>query len=224
MRYQPNAGRHLLRKFFNKCWSQNEVPDIWHSSQVVCIFKKGSPEICENYRPISLLCVSYKIFASILLSRLKNAGAEEIIFPTQFGFRAKYGTREALFAARRMLEQVLEDKSSSAIFLALDWAQALDCICPPRLLVALKRFGIPDNFVRMVMVVYENRKFCVKEAGSISEAANQNNGILQGCPLSSFLFSILMSVLIMDAQNELKLCYGVELSTQVHMNELLYTL
>ena len=53
------------------------MPSSWHTASVTAHFKKGSPELCENYRPISLLQVAYKVYAMILLERLKAAGAEE---------------------------------------------------------------------------------------------------------------------------------------------------
>ena len=51
----------------NKAWKEGSVPTSWHEATVAAIFKKGDPACCENYRPISLLAVGYKIFAAILL-------------------------------------------------------------------------------------------------------------------------------------------------------------
>ena len=59
----------------------------------------------KNYRPISLLAVSYKMFAAMLLSRLREAGAENRIWSTQFGFKRGSGTRDALFVSRRLIEE-----------------------------------------------------------------------------------------------------------------------
>ena len=80
----------------NKAWEEGSVPTSWHEATVAAIFKKGDPACCENYRPISLLAVGYKIFAAILLRRLKDAGAEDRIWPTQFGFRSGCGCADAL--------------------------------------------------------------------------------------------------------------------------------
>ena len=46
----------------------------------------------------------------ILLSRLKAGGAEDFIWPTQFGFKSGRGTWDAIFVALRMLEQAWAKK------------------------------------------------------------------------------------------------------------------
>jgi len=158
--------------------------------------------MCENYRPISLQCVIYKTFASILLKRLKLGGAEEQIWKTQFGFKSRCGTREALFVTRQVIEDIFESKNGHGIFLALDWAKAFDTISVEGLLVSLQRFGVPAPFVAMVKGIYSNRCFKVRDSGHTSSTHPQHFGIIQGCPLSPFLFSILMTVLIYDAKSK----------------------
>ena len=56
----------------SKFWTDGNVPTDWHEAVVTAIFEKGDASKCEKYRPISLLPVGYKIFASILLQRLKD--------------------------------------------------------------------------------------------------------------------------------------------------------
>ena len=69
-----------------------------------------NPADCNNYRPISLLQIGYKIYAQILLTRLQEAGAENRLWNTQFGFRKGRGTTDALFAARRAIESARATK------------------------------------------------------------------------------------------------------------------
>ena len=90
--------------------------------------KKGIPLVVEIRGPISLLAVGYKIFAAILLRRLKDAGAEDRIWPTQFGFRSGCGCADALFIARRKVENAWAQKNGNLLILALDWAKAFDSI------------------------------------------------------------------------------------------------
>ena len=62
------------------------------------------------------------------------------------------------------------------------------------LLTALRRFGVPEPFSQMVQNIYQNRTFLVQDAGARSRLHPQNAGVCQGCPLSPFLFVIVMTV------------------------------
>ena len=59
------------------CWETRTTPSSWHISEVITVFKKGSPTDYNNYKPISLVSVLYKVYATILLNRLKAAGADK---------------------------------------------------------------------------------------------------------------------------------------------------
>ena len=93
-----------LLNFCNKIWTSEVIPTDWHRAKVACLFKKGDPACPDNYRPISLLQIGYKIFSSMLLYRLKCAGVEQKIWQTQFGFRSGCGTSDAVFICRRLIE------------------------------------------------------------------------------------------------------------------------
>ena len=63
--------------FANECWSARRVPAEWHTAFVIAVHKKGRTDVCENYRPISLLNIGYKVFASLTHARLTAGGVEE---------------------------------------------------------------------------------------------------------------------------------------------------
>ena len=216
----PWALREIL-DFCNLCWRTKTVPDSWHNARVRMIFKKGDPAQRDNYRPISVLNLGYKVFAALLLQRLKHGGADQHISPTQFGFKTGHGTTDALFVVRRLLERVWNSKDETLLLLALDWAKAFDAISPACLLKSLSRFGLPNAFVEMIGAIYSSRTFFVSECGTASETCEQRFGISQGCPLSPYLFIMLMSVLITDAQGKLRTDHGVVLPPDA-FNELLY--
>ena len=50
----------------------------------------------------------------------------------------------------------------------------------------------------MINGIYADRTFFVRNASHDSTTRPQESGIIQGCPLSPFLFSIAMTVLIED--------------------------
>ena len=161
--------------------------------------KKGSVELCDNYRPISLVCVIYKLFASLLLRRLKEAGAEQRLSTTQFGFRSGCGTNDAIFAVRRHIDLALAQRYGRRGIVALDWKKAFDSVNVEALLTALQRFGFPSKLVRIIEHVYSDRRFRVMDGQQFSTERAQLSGISQGCPLSPFLFVVLMSVVVHDS-------------------------
>ena len=132
---------------------------------MVMLFKKGDPALCSNYRPISLLAIGYKILASILLQRLKSAGAENRIWHTQYGFKSNASIIDVLFITRQILDTIWAEKDSQIIFATLDWSKAFDSIAPQCLRNALLRFGLPEKFVNMVSSIYHRRRFCVSDFG-----------------------------------------------------------
>ena len=192
-----------LVKLCNKCWEMQDLPADWHSAIVAMLYKKGDPALCENYRPICLLCSGYKIFAQILLNRLKDAGAENALWPIQFGFRSNCGTNDALFVARRAMETAEAQRNGRLHVLALDWKKAFDSVSPDGLVAALRRFGVPPRFVDAVAGIYQRRVFQVRDGDKVSAKKPQAFGICQGCPLSPMLFSIVMTIVLIDARRAL---------------------
>ena len=175
------------------------MPVDWGLSFVAALHKKGRVDDCSNYRPISLICTVHKVYTSLILARILRSGAEARLTQSQFGFRKHRGTNDAIFAARRHLELAWAHRIGGLAMLALDWRQAFDSINTECLLVALHRFGLPDKVVEVIRGLYANRRFQVKNGNSFSQERQQRSGISQGCPLSPFLFVMMMTVLLEDA-------------------------
>ena len=206
----------------NQIWQSAEIPTSWHIAKIACLYKKGDPAMPDNYRPISLLPIGYKIFSSLLLQRLKDAGAEHRIQESQYGFKSGTGTRDAIFFVRRLLDACATGKNQQLMLLALDWAKAFDSVSPAALAKALSRFGVPNHFVTVVEAIYKDRQFFVSDSFSQSAKHPQMFGISQGCPLSPFLFVIMMTVLMNDAKHDLVTSHGAELAQDIVCHECLY--
>ena len=84
--------------------------------------------------------------------------------------------------------------------LALDWRRAFDSIAPERLLMALRRFGLNREMLDAIADIYATRSFQVREDGNLPSEWKQRAGISQGCPLSPFLFGMVMTILMEDAR------------------------
>jgi hypothetical protein len=121
-------GQSWLLRFCNVAWQRGVCPQSWHLQEVPLIYKKGDLADCGNYHPIFLLNAACKIFAMIVLRRLLGAGADELLWTSQFGFRRCRSTEDALHCARRAIEEAWAHRGGKVHLLALDWAKALDSI------------------------------------------------------------------------------------------------
>ena len=194
-----------ITDFANICWVTKRTPVEWHTALVTAIHKKGRTDACENYRPISLLNIGYKVFAALLHSRLVSGGAEERLTQSQYGFRSGYSTQDAIFVLRRKIEAARAQRNGRLSALALDWKMAFDSVDPAAMIVGLRRFGLPEHFLDVIKSIYAERSFKVRDCGYTSASRPQAAGISQGCPLSPLLFVVIMSVVMQDALGQLQL-------------------
>ena len=149
----------------NVCWQSKSIPEAWKHSTVVTLFKKGDTSLPSNYRPISLLVVAYKILAALLLDRLRSGGVESRLHQSQYGFRPKRSIGDALYLARRLIDAAVEDPNGTLYMVMLDWSKAFDRIKQHSLIIALRRFGLPEPMLQMIAAIYDHRNFCVRNAG-----------------------------------------------------------
>ncbi|CAK0832118.1 unnamed protein product [Prorocentrum cordatum] len=161
---------------------------------VVLLFKnKGSAANLDNYRPISLLNSFYKLIAGVLKVRIAKK-VDHLLQPTQFGFRARRSTSQALKIVRQMVHQGASTRNykqgSPLYLLFLDWEKAFGRVTHEALLSALERMQLPATIVNVVKALYRNPTFQVGMDNYESKWHRQDAGIRQGCPLSPYLFLI----------------------------------
>ena len=98
-----NETREIVRQIFNEISMQNEfTPEAWKKVKKV-IHIKGDVEDVGNYRPICSLPALYKLFTTILYSRLYPR-LDQIQAKDQAAFRSSYQTTDHL-ATYRMIDQ-----------------------------------------------------------------------------------------------------------------------
>ena len=87
--------KSFLEFLFNICFENGVLPTAWKASYVKTLYKgKGSKTDANSYRGISLLSCLYKIYTGIIYKRLQ-VWADEILPPSQFGFRKGKSTIDA---------------------------------------------------------------------------------------------------------------------------------
>ncbi|GFR70622.1 endonuclease-reverse transcriptase, partial [Elysia marginata] len=82
-----------LTKCFNEILKTGKIPTSWEEAKIIVIYKKGDPGDIKNYRPISLLSHSYKLFTRLLQTRMERI-LDENQPREQAGFRKGYSTTD----------------------------------------------------------------------------------------------------------------------------------
>jgi hypothetical protein len=95
-----------------------------------------------------------------------------------------------------------EEKNMEGLIAFLDFEKAFDSIDWRVLDDALKSFNIGQGFRNWVKRVYMNTTSCVTNCGYSSENFNITRGVRQGCPLSAYLFIVVVEILAIKIRKD----------------------
>ena len=88
---------HILTLLFKASLHQQSLPDIWKHANISPVYKKGDKTNPPNYRPVSLTCISCKLFELIFCNNLnQHLKRNNILYPLQHGFREKHNCETQL--------------------------------------------------------------------------------------------------------------------------------
>ena len=119
------------------------------------IFKKGDSEEPSNYRPISITPALSKIFEKIMRDQFTAyLNKHNILSATQFGFRAKFSSADALLHATEKIRSKINDDDYVAAAI-LDLSKAFDSISHSIVLNKLRELNLDNHAVSMIEVFFE---------------------------------------------------------------------
>ena len=117
-----------LKHIFQLSFEQHTIPQQFKFAKIIPIFKSGSRELVDNYRPISLLCSFSKILEKIVCNRLSNyLESNTLMCNQQFGFRRHHSTIHPLTLFLNKISETL-NKKEHAIAIFCDLRKAFDTI------------------------------------------------------------------------------------------------
>ena len=111
----------IVCQMLQKLRDMQQAPEDWNTR-----LKKGDLGICGNWRGITLLSFTSKVFCRIMLNRITVA-VEEHIHKEQAGFRKGRSCTEYIFLLRQILEQTAEWNSVHCIPF-VDFEKAFDSL------------------------------------------------------------------------------------------------
>ena len=178
-----------LQKTFNETLINNQkIPKTWNQAIITLIPKKGNTKILKYWRPISLLCVYYKILTKILANRFKNI-LPDIISEEQNCSIPNRSIFNNLFLTRDVI-QYTKEKNKHLYILQIDQEKALDKIDRNFLYKTMEKMGISPKSVNFIKILYKQNISMISNNGYLSPQVLLQRGLRQGCPLSLPLYVI----------------------------------
>lgn len=181
------------------------IPESWRESTTILLLKEGKDQNeIKNYRPITLLNVDYKIYATILASRLKIL-LPEIIHKDQNGFIAGRGLKNNIRTLINATEVYHQDPRRQAAFVFIDVEKAFDRVKWNFLIEQLKYMEGGKNFIHSVKEIYSNQQTKILINEDRTNLVEISNGTRQGCPLSPLLFILTLEPLLIQIRRNIQI-------------------
>ena len=149
------------------------------ASQFVChASKSGNLSDTNNWPPIPILKIAYKILSSLLHLRLRGRlDYQQSV--DQLGFRPKTGVDHAFVVLEAIIGKTLEWQCG-IWFASLDLRKAFDKVEYGALFAAVSEQGIEDCYLDLLMAMYQDQTGAVPR----SEKFSIQRGVRQGEVLS----------------------------------------
>ena len=161
LKHSGRKCRSWLRDFISTCLSHISIPKIWRKATVIALPKPNKPvDDLRSYRPISLLCVPYKLLERLLLLRLKRI-VDPQLPDHQAGFRRGRSTVQQMVKLTDDIEACFEEKQKAGLVL-VDLTADYDSVWHQGLTLKLLRV-VPDRqMVRFIINIPSNRSIKLK--------------------------------------------------------------
>jgi len=150
-----------LTNIIRRARESETLPGDWQKGVILPFYKgKGSRQECKNYRGITLLSVPGKVFAHLLLGRVKSSllsawRCEQSVFTPGCSTMDRISTLNTIIQTRREFQQ--------PFWIAyIDLKAAFDSVDRETLWLLLCHLGLPVKIVSLVKALYTNTLSCVR--------------------------------------------------------------
>ena len=183
---------------------------------IVCIPKGDKPRhFLKNWRPITLLNITYKIASGVISQRIKTV-LSKIINEDQTGFLSGRYIGENIRTVYDVM-QYLEDLNIPGMLMLVDFEKAFDSVSWKFIDKVLEYFKFGPEIRKWIKLFNNNVYASINQGGNLSERINIERGCRQGDPISPYIFIICAEVLAARIRNN-NLIKGIDVDNVPILN------
>lgn len=184
-----------LKVFINKIMAEGRIPESWQLAHITVNPKQDkNKENINNDRPISLLNNDYKIYADMLVQRLKTV-LNKVISQDQTGFlpgRKMSNNVRLVIDAIEYLDWN-PGKKAASVFVGAE--KAFDKVSWRFVEKIIEKMEVGTRISTGFRAIYQDQKVNLIMNGEMTEYFKIERGTRHGCPLSPLLFVLILEVL-----------------------------
>jgi hypothetical protein len=175
-----------LAIIFSRSLFEGSFPQLWKTSFISPIFKKGCKKNICNYRPIAKLSCIPKVFEKLVYNLIKQ-DCYKVISSRQHGFIKGRSTTSNLLEFSSFCLSSFESRNQVDCVYT-DFSKAFDKLSHSLILFKLRALEFPTVFVNWIESYLTNRTYVVRFRECESRPFVASSGVPQGSHLGPLLF------------------------------------
>jgi hypothetical protein len=185
----------LLTKGVNQCIREGEMSLNFRTGVIKLIPKKGDATKVEDWRPITLLSCSYKVFSGAVAARLEKV-LPRLIGRGQKGFMKKQHIHSCTMNILDNISQAWTEGEETGI-LCVDFNKAFDSVEHYVIKEVLEFFGFGGFMINTILTLLKGRQGVVLLSTGFSKKFDIKRGTPQGDRTSPYIFILCIEILLL---------------------------
>ncbi|BHF80884.1 hypothetical protein SprV_0702401200 [Sparganum proliferum] len=186
-----------LANIFRSSFELGRLPSEWKTANISPIYKGGARTSANNYRPVSLTCISCKIMEAIIKkATMKFLKRNHLLSDLQHGFRQNCSCLSNLLLSTEQWTRAL-DEDGMVDVIYTDFKKAFDSVPHKRLIYKRSEIGIRGRLLTWITdFLTRSQTVCVE--ASRSTPTPVPSSVPQGSILGRSLFLVYINDCIDD--------------------------